>query len=58
MSNIYTFQPGPRKAFMAARLEKLNGPTTLAADVPAAPRTTVTIEQKPRRRYTKKGPSK
>ena len=61
MSRIFHLQPGPRKAFMAARLEALNVPQVLKPEPDAtatarpAPRTKVTIEEpKTRRRYTKK----
>ena len=58
MSRIFRLQPGPRKAFLAARLEALNAPQVLKPEPEARPmpRTKVTIAADPptRRRYTKK----
>ena len=56
MGRLFRLQPGPRKAFMAARLEALNAPQVLKPMPDAArPVTKVTIaDPKTRRRYTKK----
>ena len=62
MSRIFRLQPGPRKAFLAARLEALNASQVLKPEPEAKPearpmpRTKVTIAADPptRRRYTKK----
>ena len=56
MSRIFRLQPGPRKAFLAARLEALNAPQVLKPEPEVAPmpRAKVTIAPATRRRYTKK----
>ena len=58
MGRIFRLQPGPRKAFLAARLEALNAPQVLKPEPEATPapmpRTKVTITPATRRRYTKK----
>ena len=56
MGRIFRLQPGPRKAFLAARLEALNAPQVLKPEpvVAPMPRTRVTIAAPKIRRYTKK----
>ena len=54
MGRIFRLQPGPRKAFLAARLEALNAPLNPELAAATMPRVKVTIAPTTRRRYTKK----